>query len=259
MPVLIWIIWIGGLPLTAVVAVIGSIGLLEYASMWSARGVNIPIPTSLLALGGIIGWTVAPGIVPIGALVTAIVLGFLAWQVFGHHTYNSQDALLGLAGVFYVGWLLAHLVLLRGLPSLPGREALTGGFGLALFAWLITWTNDTAAFLVGTTLGRHRLAPRLSPAKSVEGALAGLVFSGVAAGLLSGVIGRGLLASVIVGLVLSVAGQIGDLSESALKRHAGVKDSGAIIPGHGGVLDRFDSAFFTVPLLYYIAVLSPWF
>lgn len=258
-PFFIWILWIGGLPLAAFIAVFGALGLFEYARMWSARGVNIPIPASLLALGGIIGWVMAPEALPAGAVVTMIILGFLTWQVFRHHTYNSQDALLGLAGVFYVGWLLAHLILLRGLPSLRGSESLTGGFGLALFAFVITWTNDTAAFFVGTAMGRHRLAPSLSPAKSVEGALAGLLFSGVMAALLSGVIDRSLLASVAVGIALSIAGQVGDLAESALKRHTGIKDSGTIIPGHGGVLDRFDSALFTVPLLYYITALLPWF
>lgn len=258
-PLFLAILWVGGLPLAVVITVLGVLGLFEYARMWAARSVKIPTVPSVLALGAIIGRTMVPEILPAGAVVVLIVLGFLTWQVFRHHTYNSQDALLGLAGVFYVAWPLAHLLLLRGLPSSRGTELLTGGFGLTIFALGITWTTDTAAFFIGTALGRHRLAPRLSPAKSVEGALAGLLFSGLVAGLLSGIIGRDLGASVAVGLILSAAGQIGDLAESALKRHTGVKDSGAIIPGHGGILDRADSAFFTIPVLYYIATLVPWF
>ena len=128
-----------------------------------------------------------------------------------------------------------------------------------MFALLLSWAGDTAALYIGRAFGRHKLAPRLSPAKSWEGA-AGSVAAGVLAGgvysyyLLPGVPLRWVLALAAAG---NVAGQVGDLCESALKRGAGVKDSGTLLPGHGGWLDRIDSSLFSVPVVYALLKLLP--
>ena len=122
-----------------------------------------------------------------------------------------------------------------------------------LFALAINWVGDIAAFYVGRTIGRHKLAPRISPGKSWEGAVASMVAAiamGVAVQMKLG-LGITLPEMVFLSALCNVAGQTGDLAESALKRGAGLKDSGSILPGHGGILDRLDSSLFTMPVVYY--------
>jgi len=152
---------------------------------------------------------------------------------------------LTLLGLLYVSWFLGHALLLRHLAD---------GAGLVLVLVSVTWVGETAAYAVGSWLGRHKLVPAISPGKTVEGALAQLVASIVAAV----VFGPGwLLPSWTMGFaagagaILGVVGQLGDLAESAIKRSVGVKDAGGLIPGHGGVLDRIDGLLFNVPALYY--------
>lgn len=143
----------------------------------------------------------------------------------------------------YLGLTFSHWVLMRSLE---------GGFVLALSALVITWANDTGAFLVGTRLGRVRLIPSVSPAKTLEGAGGGLLGALVVAlgiGLPLGWPHDLILTAALAG---AAAGQVGDLFMSMLKRSAGLKDTGALIPGHGGVLDRFDSLAFSLPVLYYL-------
>jgi phosphatidate cytidylyltransferase len=124
---------------------------------------------------------------------------------------------------------------------------------LLLFA--IVWIGDTAAYCGGRSLGRHLLAPKVSPKKTVEGAVAGLIGS-VLAGTAGGAwfFHEPLPTMVWISLVTAVAGQLGDLAESVLKRSAGVKDSSSIMPGHGGILDRLDSLFFATPIFYWLFI-----
>lgn len=149
-------------------------------------------------------------------------------------------------GLIYLPLLLGHLVLLRQLPD--GR----GWVFLVLFAVMAC---DSLAYFVGSSFGKHKLYPAVSPKKSVEGSLGGLVGSclGVwlAAVLFLPTFGTGHV--ILVGVLLGVVGQVGDLFESLLKRACGVKDSGGIFPGHGGILDRLDSLLFAFPLAYYLA------
>lgn len=153
---------------------------------------------------------------------------------------------LTLLGVFYVNWLLGHALWLRALP---------GGIKWIFLLVLVTWGGESAAYLVGSLVGRHRLAPVVSPAKTVEGALAQLLVSPLAA--LAGrwwfFPGFTLADALSVGILLGVLGQAGDLAESFLKRSCHAKDTGALIPGHGGLLDRLDSLLFNTPALYYYA------
>ncbi len=156
-----------------------------------------------------------------------------------------------MAGILYVGWLLGYLVSLRGLED--GRNWIF----LALFA---TFGSDTTAFFVGRAIGRHRLAPRISPSKTKEGAVAGIL-GAILVSLffilptplsLSSHLNWG--QAILLGLLISVFGQLGDLVESLFKRTVGVKDSGKLIPGHGGILDRMDSIVFAGVVVYYCAV-----
>jgi len=155
-------------------------------------------------------------------------------------------------GIMYVGWLGSHLILLRQLPETLAVEPGTGA-RLVFMVALLTWATDTAAYLFGVAFGRHKLIPRISPNKTVEGAIGGLIGAAVVGWLLT----KGIvpfvtpLAGIILGIVVGVMAQLGDLVESLIKRDAGIKDTAELIPGHGGVLDRFDSMLFTAPVVYY--------
>jgi len=155
---------------------------------------------------------------------------------------NTSSALLG---ILYVGWLFGrHLILLRQMPD--GRH-------LVFLLLGITWSGDIGAYLIGIRFGKHKVVPAISKGKSIEGYIAGIVFSVITAlairhWLLSSI---RLLHVVVLGIGLTIIGQIGDLAESLLKRSANVKDSGRLMPGHGGLLDRCDSMIFIAPALYY--------
>ena len=148
--------------------------------------------------------------------------------------------------VVYVGWLLGHGILLGILPD---------SAQLILFLVGTTWAGETAALVIGSAVGRHPLAPVISPRKTVEGAIGQLAVSVVVAGVL----GAWLLPqwsvgmTLLTGAVLGVTGQIGDLAESVIKRSLGAKDTGGLMPGHGGVLDRLDGLLFNAPALFYCA------
>jgi phosphatidate cytidylyltransferase len=173
------------------------------------------------------------------------------WRPVGESLVRAAAALLG---VLYVSWLASHLVLLRELPRLAERPY-HFGFELVMLVFLLTWMSDTGAYTVGSLIGRHKLAPAISPGKSIEGACGGLAFA-VAAGIIAArTFVRGdlsPLAGASLGAVAAIVGQLGDLAESQLKRDAHVKDASSAIPGHGGALDRFDSVLFVAPLIYYV-------
>jgi phosphatidate cytidylyltransferase len=148
-----------------------------------------------------------------------------------------------LFGAIYIGWLLGYAIWLQGRADGPQ---------LVLFLVGVTWAGESAAYLVGSSVGRRRLAPILSPGKTVEGAIAQVIIS-IAAALALGfwlLPACGLLGAAGAGVVLGVIGQVGDLAESAIKRSIGTKDTGDLIPGHGGMLDRIDSLLFNAPALY---------
>jgi phosphatidate cytidylyltransferase len=162
--------------------------------------------------------------------------------------YRFKDTSIALFGVLYIGLTLSSLVVTRTLPE---------GEFLILFVALVTWAGDTGAYYSGRLWGRHLLAPTVSPKKTLEGLLGGMALA-VMAALVAQVWflpQLHLVDAIILGGLLTGAGLLGDLSESAIKRGAGVKDSGGILPGHGGMLDRLDSLLFAAPTFYYYVVL----
>lgn len=189
-----------------------------------------------------------PDALPVFSLLMAVV-AVLAAPVW-RGTPDVERSAHTLLAIMYVGWLLGFGILLHHTSPL--------GDGLILYVVGVTWLGETAAYLVGSTVGRRKLAPVISPRKSVEGALAQLVAS-IATGA---ALGAWLLPTCGLGLwlgagaLLGVAGQFGDLAESAIKRSVGTKDTGALIPGHGGVLDRIDSLLFNLPAFYYFSRLT---
>ena len=180
-----------------------------------------------------------------GVLVVAAVA--LASSGFPHGMYRWSTTT---AGALYVALPLAAALLLR--DGAQGMEWL-------LLALLATFATDTAAFATGRAMGRTRMAPRISPGKTWEGALGGLLGGiGVTAGLIALLeLPLALGWAVLLGAAVSVAAQVGDLAESSLKRRAGAKESGVLFPGHGGMLDRLDSLVLVLPLVYYVARVWP--
>ena len=148
--------------------------------------------------------------------------------------------------IVYVGWLLGHGLWFETLPD---------GAALVLFLVGTTWAGESAAYGVGSLFGRHELAPSISPRKTVEGAAGQLLVSvGAAAGLGAWLLPHwSVSTAILAGAMLGIVGQIGDLAESAVKRSLGAKDTGTLIPGHGGVLDRLDGLMFNAPALFYYA------
>lgn len=190
-----------------------------------------------------------PLVLPVVALTVgaAVILAAPLWRPGPLSVEPVANTLLA---VIYVGWLLGYGILLH--DTSPRGDA------LVLFVVGVTWVGETAAYLVGSTLGRRPLAPTISPRKTLEGAAAQVVAS-LATGA---VLGAWLLPScggavaLLAGGLLGIVGQIGDLAESVLKRSVGTKDTGGLIPGHGGVLDRIDSLLFNLPAFYYVSVLT---
>ena len=157
-----------------------------------------------------------------------------------------------MAGILYMGWMLSHYVTLRELDH--GRE-------LVLLVLFSTFACDTLAFFVGRTWGRHLMAPVISPKKTWEGAAAGFAAAIAAALALRSLLNLGdwelplsYVQTVVLGCLIGVFAQLGDLLESLIKRRAGAKDSGRLMPGHGGILDRIDSLVFTGAIVYYYVI-----
>jgi phosphatidate cytidylyltransferase len=222
------------------------LGQLEFYRLYYPTGKRGLILLGLLGGGLICLHFFEPGLFLDREMVTALVGAVLIYQLAmqPNLTATLTDAAVGLLGIFYVGWLLAHLILLRNLEQ---------GEYLIFFLFLVTWAGDTGAYYFGKGFGRRRLSPRVSPNKTVEGAVGGW-----AAGILVAFLARqwflpiiSVPDSLILGGLLGIAGPMGDLTESMFKRGAGVKDSGYFLPGHGGVLDKLDSLLFTAPVLYY--------
>jgi phosphatidate cytidylyltransferase len=181
------------------------------------------------------------------AVVVTAVLATPVWRGTAPATEPAANTLLA---VMYVGWLLGYGIVLH--------QSSPRGDDLVLFVVGVTWVGETMAYVVGSTLGRHKLAPVVSPRKTVEGAVAQVVAS-VLTGMALGAwlmpdCGTGV--AVAGGALLGVVGQVGDLTESVIKRSVGTKDTGGIIPGHGGVLDRIDSLLFNLPAFYYFSLVA---
>lgn len=182
------------------------------------------------------------------ALVLAIILVLIRMLLDTEIEKSFVNWVYTLAGMLYAGWMLSHFILLRNIDPID----LDNGRNWIFIALFATFATDTVAYFVGRALGRHKMAPSISPGKTWEGALGGFV-GGLGAAILLAVILKVPVdwKLILLGCVIPVVAQFGDLVESMFKRGMGVKDAGRLIPGHGGILDRLDSVIFTVVVVYY--------
>ena len=184
------------------------------------------------------------------AVLFALVL-IMCVYVFYYPKYRAEQIMAALFGVIYVAVMLSYIFKTRNLE---------GGAWLVGLIFLSSWGSDTCAYCVGMLIGKHKMAPVLSPKKSVEGGIGGIVGAALIGTLYAlainhwGGAGVSTVEFAIIGAVGGAISQIGDLAASAIKRQYNIKDYGTLIPGHGGILDRFDSVIFTAPIIYYLAV-----
>ena len=254
LPILLAVVWAGAPYLTVAVALAAALAWAEYHRMFAQEGDRLTLAygavwAMALVAGGHFAshWGAAGLPLPLymalgggGALAAAWAL----WRP------SDLPARLRLAvGPVYVGFLVAHAVTLREAPGILGREWL-------LFALLTTFATDTSAFFVGRCIGRHRMAPTISPGKTWEGAAGGFLGAVGAGAGLAALTDLSFWPALPVAAGVGVVGQVGDLLESRVKRAAGAKDAGGLLPGHGGLLDRLDSLVLTIPLVYYQAIVG---
>jgi phosphatidate cytidylyltransferase len=245
-PVIVLAVWHGGVPLLLLIAVLIMLGIKEMTQILAKVGLN---PLLWLAVAGglilISGAYLYSDGYP-GPTITIILFLHLIATVTFYPRYSLLDGAGTLMGTLYVG-LLSYLYLLRSLPD---------GWIWLIFMLACTWACDTAAYFVGITFGKRRIAPVLSPKKSLEGAIGGLAGSVLISYLFAYIYPfLSVPKMLLLGLLVGLAAEVGDLLESAFKRQAGIKDSSLLIPGHGGILDRIDSSLFTAPLVYYFVLL----
>ncbi len=180
-------------------------------------------------------------------LLTVLILGVFFRRIFTRETSSSfSDISSTVLGVLYLGWLGNYLILIRQIPE--------KGAYYTFFLFLITWIYDAGAYFSGVFLGKHRFPFSISPRKTWEGFMGGLIVVFLAAMMIKyslPALGFSYFHCGLLSFLLVLGGQAGDLAESAIKRSAGVKDSGTLVPGHGGILDRIDGLLFTAPIFYY--------
>ncbi|HET7289364.1 MAG TPA: phosphatidate cytidylyltransferase [Thermodesulfobacteriota bacterium] len=263
-PILYAIFRIGGILYLLFILALILVGQLEFGKLLRSR--NYPeqkisgmVFSLLLAVAAYTGYFYFM-MAFTGAVV--LVLVFELWKLREGGTVLRAGVTL--FGIVYIGWLLGHAVLLRNIGDIkPVAEfALNAqglrdpGFFFIFFTVACTFLNDTGAYFTGLRIGKRKLAPDISPGKTVEGTIGGII-----ACILTGIIvnygfGSPLNSdwTILFSLLIAVSAVFGDLVESAIKRGAGIKDTGDIVPGHGGVLDRFDSLIFVFPISYYFVL-----
>ena len=249
----------GGLPLLLLSAVIVDLSSKEYVDILKHKGFYPSMKVILFAdaVFAIIAYFNKFNIVPI-AFTIGTISAFM-WVLFRGRQPYIANAATTILGFVYSGWFPLHLLFLRDLGAnnhtslqmLFKTDIFNAGFGYVLFLFFLVILTDVGCYYFGMNLGKHKLAPVISPNKTIEGSLGG-AFCAVTGGLIIAYfIKLPWYHAIIAGLLVTVFAQIGDLCESLIKRDAGVKDSGDLLPGHGGFLDRTDSYILTIPVMYY--------
>ena len=247
----------GGPVLMVTLAAVSLIGMGE---LYRAVGVEETGKISLLSLAGYAGallfdlllYFQLSAYTMVGLMGALILL--MAVYVFTYPRYRAEQVMAAFFGLIYVAVMLSYIYQTRNLPD--------GAF-LVLLIFLCSWGCDTCAYCVGMLIGKHKMSPRLSPKKSVEGAVGGVAGAALLGALYAAAVGRFLETPgsqipvyALICAVGALISMVGDLAASAIKRNHSIKDYGKLIPGHGGILDRFDSVIFTAPVIYFLSVLA---
>jgi phosphatidate cytidylyltransferase len=245
-PILLFFVISGGVFLKLALALISCLGMYELYMAVSKKIKPVHFVGFITEILYIVFLDVPLDNVYLKIYILIATMLILSMLVFLHSSINVHDAAITVFGFLYVGVLLGCLYTIR-----------TNTIVLAWVPFICAFGSDTCAYFTGTAIGKHKLTPVLSPHKSIEGAVGGVVGAALLCGLycfvaslLNYVSGEHILKFCLMGAVGSVFAQIGDLAASSIKRYTGIKDYGKIMPGHGGMLDRFDSVLFTVPLVY---------
>jgi phosphatidate cytidylyltransferase len=246
----------GGWYLTALVAVFMGLAAWEYVNLFRVGGLQ---PARALIIGGTLLFLIGRNINGFDSapwMISLFILLGMTYHLVAYERGRDQagtDFAVTLAGMFYIGWFGAYFISLRNLPE---------GKWWILVVLPAVWFADTGAYFIGKRFGRHKLSPRLSPKKTWEGYLGGIVVGVILTALFAALwrVGAGpnsgitVLRGALMGLVMGIFPTLGDLGESMIKRQMGVKDSGNILPGHGGAFDRIDSWLWAVVMGYYLIV-----
>ncbi len=248
--VLIATVGYGGAVLFGILAVVSLIGMSE---LYKVVGVE----NRILGFAGYIMAVLYYGLLYAGRMELVVMFSVLflvvvmAVYVFSFPEFRAEQVMTVYFGLFYVAVMLSYVYQTRELPD---------GGSLVWLIFLSSWGCDTCAYCVGVLIGKHKMAPRLSPKKSVEGGVGGVLGAALLGAVFAACMNRfagGSADLLLYALICGVGGmisQIGDLAASAIKRNHEIKDYGKLIPGHGGILDRFDSVIFTAPVIYYLGV-----
>ena len=280
------IIQLGGAIFALFTIVLTLIGWYEYAKAMSKKGIETTFILGALTLILMLCCAWLGNIEDLLAVLTLGTLTMFLTTVLLHGSIRPIDACSSIAGVLYIGLPFAHLILLRFFDdekvstsldtfndvingNVPAVDMIVGeaanqimsfnfdvGSALIWILFICTWSSDTFAYFVGTAIGSHKLASSISPNKTIEGFLGGVVGTMGMAILIGHVVFNfSLIEMAILGFLIAIVATLGDLVESVIKRFAGIKDSGMLLPGHGGMLDRFDSIFYTAPIFYYFVII----
>lgn len=242
-PIIVGAAWLGGLWWVGLVGVVTAIGATEFGRLHSrmSSAARAIVLLGTIAAVLIAAWLpIPPPVWPIALALVILVAGMQADLARHGQVAAWTSWVAAVTGIVYLGLPGSTLV----------RWRMDATVAALVWFFVLIWANDIASYFVGLAIGRHRLAPRISPGKSWEGAIAGVVAAALVGMGTAGVFGFTLLAGMLFGVITSIVSQAADLLESALKRRAGVKDSGTLLPGHGGVLDRFDGVLVAAPVAY---------
>lgn len=250
------VFWPGGIPFSVLIGLAALIGLLEFyraARHGGMRPLRVPGMLAALLLIYIICSNAPMSLTYVLPVFVGLVIVCLSLELVRSQRAPLSNTATTVLGLVYVVLLLLHFPMLRN----TGTDIRIGGLTADMGAWLVmfvllcTWALDSGAYFVGRFYGTRKLAPDISPGKTVEGAVGGFVSALIVGAVTAAVIGMPQPHGLILGGLIGITGQVGDLAASAIKREVGIKDFGSLIPGHGGVLDRLDSLLFTGPVMLY--------
>ena len=236
--------YLGNWWFTAIVLIAVLISAYEFHQLMCAAGFHPSLFANLATLLAVFLGLRLPTLPILAPAISLVLMGSLVWQLRRFQQHSVADWALGFTGGLYLGWTGGHLAEIR---------ELTNGLAWLILTVVTTWLADSGAYLVGSRIGRHKLAPSISPGKTWEGYIGGILFAvlgGASIGYASPI---GILVGGFGGLLVGALSTLGDLVESMFKRQANAKDSGALIPGHGGVFDRIDSMLWSGVIIYYLA------